>query len=150
MPGEIVRKYKIRNYTDRDHAALLELWQKAGLSCRPQGRDSKENLKLEMKKGSGRFFIADTATELVGVVLATHDGRKGWINRLAVDPAWRNQKIAQILVAKAEAWITEKSIGIITCLIEDYNRSSMEFFEKLDYVKHKEIIYFSKRLYDTV
>jgi ribosomal protein S18 acetylase RimI-like enzyme len=82
--------------------------------------------------------------------LGTHDGRKGWINRLAVAPEFRHQGIAQLLLKEAEEEISRKGIEIVTCLIEDYNQTSMDFFQKAGYIKHNDIIYFTKRKYPQV
>ena len=36
-------------------------------------------------------------------------------------------------------------IEIVTCLIEDWNEESMTFFERIGYVRHSDVVYFSKR-----
>jgi GNAT superfamily N-acetyltransferase len=82
---------------------------------------------------------------VVGTVLATHDGRKGWINRLAVDATLRKRGIGARLVRAAEAWLDAEGLDILACLIEDDNAVSMAVFETLGYSKHPEIIYFAKR-----
>jgi GNAT superfamily N-acetyltransferase len=83
-------------------------------------------------------------------VLATHDGRKGWINRLAVDAASRRRGIGARLVGAAEAWLDAEGMDILACLIESDNPVSMQVFEKLGYIKHEDIIYFAKRKYPGV
>ncbi|MBE0712033.1 MAG: GNAT family N-acetyltransferase, partial [Candidatus Aminicenantes bacterium] len=80
----------------------------------------------------------------------THDGRKGWINRLAVDAALRKRGIGAFLVREAEGWLESRGMDILACLIEDDNAVSMAVFEKLGYKKHPEIIYFAKRKYPGV
>jgi len=137
--------YIIRDYSSSDYSSLLNLWKEAGLSCRPEGRDKKETIERELEKGVGRFFLAEIDSKLIGVVLATHDGRKGWINRLAIIPAFRRQSIAVELVKIAESWLEEQGMDIITCLIEDDNLPSKIFFQKMGYLRHDDISYFSKR-----
>jgi len=44
-----------------------------------------------------------------------------------------------------ERRLLEKGIEIVTCLIEDWNEGSMAFFERLGYVPHRDIVYYSKR-----
>jgi GNAT superfamily N-acetyltransferase len=87
---------------------------------------------------------------IIGTVLATHDGRKGWINRLAVDAGARRKGIGAGLVRAAESWLESAGMDILACLIEEDNAVSMAVFEKLDYKKHPEIIYFAKRKYPGV
>jgi ribosomal protein S18 acetylase RimI-like enzyme len=93
------------------------------------------------------FLVAEEGSRVIGTVLATHDGRKGWINRLAVDAALRKRGIGARLVREAERRLEALGMDILACLIEDDNAVSMEVFEKLGYKKHPEIIYFAKRKY---
>jgi N-acetylglutamate synthase len=78
------------------------------------------------------------------VVLGTHDGRKGWINRLAVAKDFRSQDIARKLVTAVETRLNALGIDVIACIIENGNIISMRFFEKLGYTKGS-VAYFSKR-----
>jgi len=87
---------------------------------------------------------------LIGSIFGTHDGRKGWINRLAVDPAHQRQGIAARLVREVEDRLYERGIGIIACLVEDWNSISLQVFEKLGYTRHQDIIYFTKRKYPDI
>ncbi len=89
--------------------------------------------------------MAEINSRIVGAVLGTHDGRKGWINRLAVSPAHRRQGIAAALVAAVEAQLAKLGIEIVACLIEDWNKDSMIVFERLGYKRHPDVLYFSKR-----
>ena len=77
--------------------------------------------------------------------MATHDGRKGWINRLAVDATLRKQKIGSRLVAEAEAKFELLGLEIYACLIEEGNAVSVALFESLGYTSRPDIFYFSKR-----
>jgi ribosomal protein S18 acetylase RimI-like enzyme len=82
---------------------------------------------------------------LVGAVLGTHDGRKGWINRLTVAPAYRHRGIAARLVAEVEKRLRRTGIAIISALIEDGNQTSMQAFARLGYEERRDIVYFVKR-----
>ena len=77
------------------------------------------------------------------------DGRKGWINRLAVDPDYRNQGIARRLVHEAENYLSEQGMEIITCLIEIENTASQNVFTKLGYQPYP-VAYFRKLKHDSV
>ena len=123
---------------------LVEVWEKSELHIKPNGRDSRENIKLEMEKAIADFVIAYSDNKPIGTVLITHDGRKGWINRLAVIPEFRQQGIAHILLEFAEKILHQKGIMIIACLIENWNEVSLEFFKKNGYLTH-EVTYLSKR-----
>jgi ribosomal protein S18 acetylase RimI-like enzyme len=146
VPSEI----KIRNFTIKDYDQLIELWKKANLPFKPEGRDSKEKLLKELDHGFSIFFVAEYQGELLGSVFGTHDGRKGWINRLVVSPEIQQQGLAKRLVDELETKVYSLGIEIIACLVEDWNKSSMQVFEKLGYQKHTDIFYFTKRKHPEV
>jgi ribosomal protein S18 acetylase RimI-like enzyme len=142
----------IRPFRIEDYDRVMELWAAGALPLKPQGRDSRASIARQIGLPNVRFLVAETGAggRVVGSVLATHDGRKGWINRLAVDAALRRSGIGARLVSAAEDWLESQGMDILACLIEDDNAVSMAVFEKLGYTKHPEIIYFAKRKYPGV
>jgi len=138
---------EIRAFRIDDYDRVMELWAAGGLPLKRQGRDSRENISRQIGLPNVRFLVAQEGRggRVIGTVLATHDGRKGWINRLAVDAAARRRGIGARLVQAAERWLESKGMDILACLIEEDNAVSMAVFEKLGYKKHPEIIYFAKR-----
>lgn len=138
-------EFSLRHFKIDDYDALIKLWQAAELPYKPSGRDRKENLCRELEYGSGIFLVAENKGEIIGSAFGTHDGRKGWINRVAVDPRFQRQGIATKLVRELEKHFEGMGIGIIACLIETWNKESMVFFEKRGYERHDDIVYFTKR-----
>jgi ribosomal protein S18 acetylase RimI-like enzyme len=129
-----------------DYDAVMRLWTEAGLPFKPLGRDDPKKVAVELERGTG-FFLGAVTDEgrLVGVVLGTHDGRKGWINRLAVAPSYRSRGIARLLVRDAEAGLRERGIEVFAALIESDNQASLTFFRAIGYSHATDIEYVSKR-----
>ena len=142
---EIIKDIVIREFRIEDYENIVALWDSAKLSYRPRGRDSPERIGQELKKGNAIFLVAEVRGRLAGSVLGTHDGRKGWINRLAVCPEFRRQSIARRLVDEVESRLSRLGIEVIACLIEGWNTTSMQVFERLGYERYPGIAYFSKR-----
>jgi ribosomal protein S18 acetylase RimI-like enzyme len=140
-----VNEILIREMTIDDYDAVVGLWTQAGLTYRPLGRDRREKLQIEMGRGAALFVVAESGGEVVGVVLGTHDGRRGWINRLAVSPAYQRQGIARRLVGEVEARTEALGIDIVSALIESENETSLAFFQAIDYLHASDIEYVSKR-----
>ncbi|MCK4246274.1 GNAT family N-acetyltransferase, partial [Candidatus Bipolaricaulota bacterium] len=76
----------IRRLVTEDYDELIALWQEAGLSYRPNGRDCRDKIAHEIAGTTSIFLVAESEERIIGAILGTHDGRKGWINRLAVVP----------------------------------------------------------------
>lgn len=133
-----------------DYDKLIKLWIDAGLPYRPEGRDSREKMLGELENSNEAIILAFQKERLLGAILASHDGRKGWINRLVVHPDLRNRGLAKILIEKAENFLFEQGIEIIACLIEDWNKSSMQLFTNVGYNRFDDIIYFTKKKHPDV
>ena len=128
-----------------EYDEILALWARAGLPVRPEGRDAPDRFARQMADPRQRVVGLRENVTLIAVVVLTHDGRKGWINRLAVDPAYRRRRLAGRLVAEAERWFGEdQGLEIWAALIEGANRDSQALFAALDYHRH-DVVYVSKR-----
>ena len=136
---------RVREMTIDDYDAVVEVWARAGLPYRPFGRDAKDRIAIELSGDSAIFLLAEEDGKIVGTALCTHDGRKGWINRLAVDPEHQGKGTGALLVEEAERRFTAKGIKVFACQIMADNIGSQEFFSHLGYVPHDDVRYFSKR-----
>ncbi|MGB9636184.1 MAG: GNAT family N-acetyltransferase [Thermoplasmata archaeon] len=136
---------EIRELKPNQYAEIVSVWVDAGLPFRPKGRDSPEELSKQMIKNPDLFIGAFCDERLVGVCIGTEDGRKGWINRIAVRRNYQRQGIAKKMVVEMERRLKARGLRIICVLIEDWNVASLEFFQKMGYILHKDIYYLSKR-----
>ena len=134
----------IREFAMDDYDQVVELWKEAGIHYRPNGRESRSHMAKELLGGQAIFLVAVADRKVVGVVLGTHDGRKGWINRLAVARDFHRQNIASKMVAAVESRLNIMEIDVTGCLIEPENTASKSFFYKMGYTKVP-VEYFSKR-----
>ena len=129
-----------------NYDGLTGLWEAAGLPYKPQGRDSREAFAAQLAGDTLDIIgIEDELGTLVGAVMATHDGRKGWINRLAVHPDFRRQGIGRMLIDAAEAALHQRGIDVIAALIEPGNDVSVAVFESAGYSDWPGMHYLSKR-----
>ncbi|MDY6876135.1 MAG: GNAT family N-acetyltransferase [Chloroflexota bacterium] len=141
------RELYIRRLGVDDYDELLALWQRAGLhSLKPQGRDSLASLARQLASTVQTILGLEVNHQLVGAVVVTHDSRKGWINRLTVDPDHRRRGYAARLIAAAEETLREQDIHVIAALVESDNPASLALFQKMGYAEIEPgIHYLTKR-----
>ncbi|NHJ40016.1 MAG: GNAT family N-acetyltransferase [Asgard group archaeon] len=137
---------KTRKALAKDLPNILELWSKANLPTRPNGRDDPKRLVTQMSKDNMWILVAEDNNKIVGAVLVSHDTRKGWINRLATIPERTREGIATNLLREAENSLKEVGIEIFAALITEDNYQSRALFEKENYHYNKEITYYTKKL----
>ena len=132
--------------TPDHYDAVINLWKEAGFSSlRSLGRDRRELVTKEMEVNPDLFLGAFEGDTLIGVCVGTDDGRKGWLNRLAIHLGHRRKGVAKLLVKATEEALKKRGRQIIGILIEDWNEESLELFQNEGYVLHKDIFYLSKR-----
>jgi len=146
METEGSKQMEIRTLAIKDYNAMVQLWKLAGLPFKPRGRDSRRMIEKQMKAFPEFFMGAFHENKLVGVVIGSYDGRmKGWINRLAVDPAYRQQGVAKQLISRVEEALEKSGAAIFCALIETPNEESVRLFQKMGYLAHKGTLYITKR-----
>lgn len=137
------RSLSIRCLRAEDYGEVVRVWRAAGLKITPDGRDGESAFAEQLAVHSTTFLAACDGERMIGVVLGTHDHRKGWINRLAVVPEWRRTGVATALVRSCEDALVKQGIGIVTALVEPENTASAAVFEGLGYADYP-IKYFRK------
>jgi N-acetylglutamate synthase len=135
----------LRDFRMGDYDQVIELWRICGLPFRPNGRDSKERIAMEIEKPMALFLVIECKGNIVGTLFGTTDGRKGWINRLAVRPDHQRSGNAKRLINEMENRFERLGLEVFSCLIEDHSDSSMRLFEAVGYKEDPSVHYFSKR-----
>ena len=135
-----IRKFRIEDYDQ-----VIKLWQESELEHRPTGRDTRERIAAEIEKETAIFLVAQINDEIVGTIFCTHDGRKGWLNRLSVLPKMQRKGIASDLIKEGEKRLRELGIGVLCALIWKSNSSSKELFESEGYDLLEDALYFVKK-----
>jgi len=140
-------RWTVRRMTIGDYDEVVDLWERAGLdNIRKSGRDSRESIQRQLSLENCVFLVAEMNKRIIGVVIGSHDGRKGWINRLAVDPEFRRHGVAQSLILNVEEELKKTGIRVFSALIFESNIPSLNLFSKMGYRMHRPILYLSKRL----
>lgn len=141
---------KIRRLTMDDYDEIISLWSRADMPFKPEGRDSRRAMEAQIGANPDFFLGAFENGHLVGTVVLSSDLRKGWINRLAVDPGYRRRGVAKALIEESEKTLRSHGLRIFCGLIEDSNRASKALFKKCGYSEYTDISYFTKRESDAV
>src|SRR5436190_21087155 len=93
-PGIITREFRTQDYD-----AAVRLWDRVEGVEIAEG-DSIEDLQMYLSRNPGLSRVAVHHGEMLGVALCGHDGRRGFIYHVAVDPTYQNRGIARQLVAE--------------------------------------------------
>jgi N-acetylglutamate synthase len=126
MSGKI--DIETREFLIEDYDAVLELWKKVeGLDI-AEG-DDRETIRRYLKRNPGLSRVATVGTAIVGAVLCGHDGRRGYIYHLAVDPAHQERGIGRRLAAECRARLKDEGLERVNILVAHDNPRGREFWK---------------------
>jgi ribosomal protein S18 acetylase RimI-like enzyme len=129
---------EIRPYRETDFAAVLALWQACGLT-RPWN-PPEADIALVRASGHGALLVAEAEGRICGTVMVGHDGHRGWVYYLAVDPAWQRRGLGTRLLRAAEAWVAARGVRKLELMIRDGNAAAADFYARCGYGREPVIV----------
>jgi N-acetylglutamate synthase len=128
MSGNIIT----REFFIDDYDAAIELWQRVeGLEI-AEG-DDREGVAQFLARNPGLSRVATDGSVIVGVALCGHDGRRGHIYHLAVDPAYQRRGLGKRLLNECLADLRRTGVQRVIIMVADSNRSGWEFWKRHGY-----------------
>jgi ribosomal protein S18 acetylase RimI-like enzyme len=121
--------FESREFLLSDYEAAVSLWEQAEGVELSEG-DSREEIRSYLARNPGLSRVAVEGERTIGVALCGHDGRRGFIYHLAVDPAARGRGVGKSLVEECAAGL--KAVGIVRAiiLVAADNATGREFWLK--------------------
>jgi N-acetylglutamate synthase len=120
---------KTREFSISDYDAALELWQRVeGLEI-AEG-DDRESVANFLVRNPGLSRVATDAAAIVGVALCGHDGRRGYIYHLAVDPIYRGAGIGKRLMDECLDGLRRAGLKRALILVANDNPRGRQFWRR--------------------
>jgi ribosomal protein S18 acetylase RimI-like enzyme len=133
----------IRTFDWPDYEAVVALWQ--AVELRLTVSDSRAALAATLEHAADLFVVAEAEGQIMGAVLGTFDGRRGWLHHLAVAPAWQGNGVGRRLVAEVEARLRTHGCAKINLHVEPDNVEVAGFYDRIGYVR-RELVFMEKWL----
>ena len=131
-----------RQLATSDHTALMALWKScSGISLRDA--DSPSNMEKYLLRNPGLSFVAVHDDQVVGSLMAGHDGRRGYIQHLAVADTFRRQGIAGKLLELCLDALAGEGIVKSHVHVVQGNHGGIEFWSRHGWIHRSEIEMYS-------
>ncbi len=114
-----------------DRNAVVHLWERAGLVA--SYNDPGEDFDFAIGKQSSDVLIGRSAGKIVASVLVGHDGHRGWLYYVAVDPDYQKRGLGAAIVGAGEAWLVSHGVKKVMLLVRETNTRVVKFYENLAY-----------------
>jgi ribosomal protein S18 acetylase RimI-like enzyme len=122
-------KIEIREFSINDYDTAIELWQRVeGLEI-AEG-DDREGVAQFLARNQGLSRVATDGSAIVGVALCGHDGRRGHIYHLAVDPAYQGRGLGKRLLDESLTDLRRTGVKRVIIMVADDNPSGRQFWRR--------------------
>jgi ribosomal protein S18 acetylase RimI-like enzyme len=139
------RVLAIRHATAADVGDILELWRRA--EAHPSATDTSHDLGRVVDAPHAAVLVAAAGDgAIVGSLIATFDGWRGNLYRMAVDPKERRRGLARRLAAAAEDWLRASGAVRLSALVEGDNATAQAFWEAVGFEHYEGMRRYSKNL----
>jgi ribosomal protein S18 acetylase RimI-like enzyme len=124
---------------DADIADMIALWQRCGLT-RPWN-DPAADIALARKGPNATVLVGRDGSTLVASVLVGHDGHRGWVYYVAVDPECHHKGYGRLMMAAAEDWLRARGIAKLQLMVRGDNAKVQAFYRSLGYLEQERVVF---------
>ena len=132
----------IREMTIDDYEEVFALWQITSKRALSKA-DEKAKIESYLTRSEGMSKVAVIDGKIVGTVLASHDGRRGFIHHMAVMPQYRRKHIGHSLANKAIEKITAEGIDKTHIFCYQNNETGQDFWSDFGFKKRDDVFVYS-------
>jgi ribosomal protein S18 acetylase RimI-like enzyme len=128
---------EIRTFVESDTEPVVALWERSGVTRR--WNDPRKDIARKLALQRELFLVGVIGGRLVAAVMAGYEGHRGWVNYLAVDPAYRHRGLGREMMAEAERRLADLGCPKVSLLIRRDNDQATGFYRHLGYVQDDSI-----------
>ena len=133
----------ISTITDSDVAAVIVLWQRCGLT-RPWN-DPGGDIAFARRGENATILVGrqdgEREDKLIATAMVGHDGHRGWVYYVAVDPDAQGKDYGRAIMAAAEDWLRARDVTKVMLMVRPDNKKVQAFYDKLGYETQERVIY---------
>ena len=128
---------------DGDIPDVIALWQRCG-STRPWN-DPAGDIALARRGEHSTVLVGRHDHMIVASVMVGHDGHRGWVYYVTVDPDRRHHGFGRAIMSAAEEWLRTRGILKLQLLVRKDNARVHAFYQSIGYY-NQETVTFAKWL----
>jgi ribosomal protein S18 acetylase RimI-like enzyme len=124
---------------DGDVTEVIALWQRCG-SLRAWN-DPARDIALARKETNATVLLGRNDGALVASVLVGHDGHRGWVYYVTVDPDHRLKGYGRVIMTAAEEWLRARGIEKLQLMVRGDNAKVHAFYQSLGYYDQERVVF---------
>ncbi len=124
---------------DGEVDAVAALWERCGLT-RPWN-DPRSDIALARRGPASTILIGRDNDKVVATAMVGHDGHRGWVYYVAVDPDRQPHGFGRAIMAAAEDWLRQAGIAKLQLLVRRDNAKAGAFYESIGYGEADTVVF---------
>jgi ribosomal protein S18 acetylase RimI-like enzyme len=129
----------IETIEDGDIAEVIALWRRCG-STR-EWNDPAGDIALARKGANATVLVGRDDGGVVASVLVGHDGHRGWVYYVTVDPDRRFKGHGRVIMTAAEDWLRARGIEKLQLMVRGDNAQVHAFYRSLGYYDQERVTF---------
>ena len=121
----------VRELAATDRVDAVALWEVTGLT-RPWN-DPDADFDRAVAGSTSAVLGAFVDDVLRATAMVGSDGHRGWVYYGATDPTQQRRGLGRVMMAAAEAWLTERGMPKVQLMVRTENLAATGFYEALGY-----------------
>jgi ribosomal protein S18 acetylase RimI-like enzyme len=131
-------RVEVLPFQPHDYEQVMALWQATeGITLREA--DAREAILAYLARNPGLSFVARDGDVLAGVVLAGTDGRRGYLQHLAVAPPYRGRGVGRALAERVIEALRVAGISKCHLMVRQENERAKTFWAHLGWTVREDI-----------
>lgn len=136
-----------RVMTIEDYPDIYDLWiHTPGMGLNSTD-DSEDGIRRYLLRNPSTNFVAEEDGKIVGIIMAGHDGRRGFVYHTAVFPEFRGQGVGKALVDHAMEALEKEGIHKAALVVFERNEIGNGFWEKMGFTAREDLVYRNKNIH---
>lgn len=140
-----IRLMKIEDYKN-----VYDLW----INTKGMGLnnidDSEEGISKYLLRNPNTCFVAEDDNKIIGVIMAGHDGRRGYVYHVVVKKEYQLKGLGRKLVNTALDALDKEGITKVALVVFSKNSKGNDFWEKLGFINRDDLVYRNKSIHELV
>jgi ribosomal protein S18 acetylase RimI-like enzyme len=121
----------IRPVEDSDVEAVIALWKRCNLTM--PYNDPYKDIAFARGGRASDVLVGLLDGNVAASVMVGHDGHRGAVYYVSVDPDLRGRGLGAEIMDAAENWLRDRGVWKLNLLIRDTNLPVKAFYESLGY-----------------
>jgi ribosomal protein S18 acetylase RimI-like enzyme len=122
---------KFRSIGDDDVEQIVSLWRACELTR--AWNDPYKDIQFAREGKTSTILVGELDDRIIASVMVGHDGHRGVLYYLAMDPAFQKRGFGKMTHDAAVEWLKQRGVWKINLMVRSENEAIRGFYESLGY-----------------